>query len=675
MLLHKDKYTVAIIGAGTIGLEIAEVASEIKGLERILMTTPHSSSKIRTKAEVIETRKRSNAEIQEVRYDEEGFGLIRAESDIAIIALHNSGMTSSKLPMPQLELLQANMGIIQNVAKQFEGYQGAVIVVTNPTDVLSYYVAQISGIDPTQVMGFNHVDQTRGTAAIRRWLRMNQTAHINSAEAPIEFYSGGAHFRGGRALYYLGVGRRPASERADYSKLVSFVRQGIDDYGEHEMKQEDTRSSTGIAMKEVLEALIRGKKDARLDLSVYVQLNGREPVFIGWPTKVDELRAHPDFTLKPQSDGDQTIFFNAYDRIEHSIKNAKMGEIISGEPFLIGQIEKRAKTYTIIPMQRFSEDISVFANAGRGILQWNISKPNEPKELPLQLENAVTELTQGTLQDSDILFAATRKKVVGYDLKSGKPIEIWDNPANGDVNPGIHFLAYSPVQGAVYWARSDGRVFRRGIGDHSLDEEISDIRDTISSGGLVNANGRTELVLGGNKVHFIDVHSGKVETVSNLINNTLVRRMSVFGSQIYFINTSTHLYRYDRENPQHGFEVVNLNATPLSLSVLDGGTKVAISSGIKGIRIFEAMGGLHEAKPLENSQQHQSYHCLAQAHFDHSNYLIAAEGHLNGPRHPGNYSIHVFDLESLTGKPALTLTGGTSGITAMEAIHNASANT
>ncbi|MEO9483103.1 MAG: L-lactate dehydrogenase [Ekhidna sp.] len=53
----------------------------------------------------------------------------------------------------RLELLQDNIGIAKDIATQLKGYQGILIIVSNPVDVLTYFYQKFSGIPSGKVIG------------------------------------------------------------------------------------------------------------------------------------------------------------------------------------------------------------------------------------------------------------------------------------------------------------------------------------------------------------------------------------------------------------------------------------------------------------------------------------------------------------------------------------------
>ncbi|WP_295952226.1 L-lactate dehydrogenase [Rhodoferax sp.] len=53
----------------------------------------------------------------------------------------------------RLDLLKENLGILRGIAVQLRGYQGIVVIVSNPIDVLVFDFTQASGLPPERVIG------------------------------------------------------------------------------------------------------------------------------------------------------------------------------------------------------------------------------------------------------------------------------------------------------------------------------------------------------------------------------------------------------------------------------------------------------------------------------------------------------------------------------------------
>ena len=53
----------------------------------------------------------------------------------------------------RLDLLNDNIGIAKDIATQLKGYQGILVIVANPVDVLTYYYQKFSGLPASRVIG------------------------------------------------------------------------------------------------------------------------------------------------------------------------------------------------------------------------------------------------------------------------------------------------------------------------------------------------------------------------------------------------------------------------------------------------------------------------------------------------------------------------------------------
>jgi L-lactate dehydrogenase len=71
------------------------------------------------------------------------------DTDAVVIAAGRGGKPGES----RLELLRDNAKTARELGKRLRGYRGLVVVVTNPVDVLTYVVAEASGLPPERVMG------------------------------------------------------------------------------------------------------------------------------------------------------------------------------------------------------------------------------------------------------------------------------------------------------------------------------------------------------------------------------------------------------------------------------------------------------------------------------------------------------------------------------------------
>jgi L-lactate dehydrogenase len=71
------------------------------------------------------------------------------DTDAVVIAAGRGGKPGES----RLELLRDNARTARELGKRLRGYRGLVVVVTNPVDVLTYVVADASGLPPERVIG------------------------------------------------------------------------------------------------------------------------------------------------------------------------------------------------------------------------------------------------------------------------------------------------------------------------------------------------------------------------------------------------------------------------------------------------------------------------------------------------------------------------------------------
>jgi L-lactate dehydrogenase len=70
-------------------------------------------------------------------------------TDAVVIAAGRGGKSGES----RLELLRDNAKTVRDIGTQLRGYRGLVVVVTNPVDVLTYVVAESSGLPRERVIG------------------------------------------------------------------------------------------------------------------------------------------------------------------------------------------------------------------------------------------------------------------------------------------------------------------------------------------------------------------------------------------------------------------------------------------------------------------------------------------------------------------------------------------
>ena len=92
------------------------------------------------------------------------------ETDALVIAAGRGGKPNES----RLDLLRDNANTVRELGTKLRGYRGLVVVVTNPVDVLTYVLAESSGLPPERVLGTGTMlDTARLRQVLGRELRLD----------------------------------------------------------------------------------------------------------------------------------------------------------------------------------------------------------------------------------------------------------------------------------------------------------------------------------------------------------------------------------------------------------------------------------------------------------------------------------------------------------------------
>ncbi|MEP7383179.1 MAG: hypothetical protein ABI910_15925 [Gemmatimonadota bacterium] len=75
---------------------------------------------------------------------------MRAGTGAIIIAAGKGALPGGE---DRMAVLQQSVGIIRDIGRQLQGYEGLVVIVTNPVDVLTVVFAESAGMAPHRVIG------------------------------------------------------------------------------------------------------------------------------------------------------------------------------------------------------------------------------------------------------------------------------------------------------------------------------------------------------------------------------------------------------------------------------------------------------------------------------------------------------------------------------------------
>lgn len=142
--MHRTKRTVGIIGTGWVGTSVAISTLHSGAADELLL---HDVRAEVAEGEAMDLAQGAafypaaavrSASIEEI-----------ATADAVVVTAGRGGRPDET----RLDLLRDNARIIRDIGRQLAGCRGAVIMVTNPVDVLTRVMTDVSGLPPARVIG------------------------------------------------------------------------------------------------------------------------------------------------------------------------------------------------------------------------------------------------------------------------------------------------------------------------------------------------------------------------------------------------------------------------------------------------------------------------------------------------------------------------------------------
>ncbi len=165
---------VALIGTGSTPASFGwcvyrPLLEKVKDLEKLILFTrkDYNEHAVTLFSNIKDNDNENLRKVSEGGYNSHGSGAHKIDgvkdADIAIICADNK--TEYRNPDIERtreflrEITQKNASMIHDISENMKGYKGKVIMVTNPSDVMTDIFRSISGIEKTY--GFNHTDSYR----------------------------------------------------------------------------------------------------------------------------------------------------------------------------------------------------------------------------------------------------------------------------------------------------------------------------------------------------------------------------------------------------------------------------------------------------------------------------------------------------------------------------------
>jgi L-lactate dehydrogenase len=201
------------------------------------------------------------------------------ETDALVVAAGRGGKPGES----RLDLLRDNAKILRDLGTRLRGYRGLVVVVTNPVDVLTYVVAESSGLPPERVIGTGTM---LDTARLRQALGHELHVDPHSVHAQVVGEHGDSEVVLWSSAHVGGTPLRewPGWSTAREQPIATDVRTAA---YEIIKRKGATNHAIGLTTAALLRSALRGERRVLTVSRVQTGALGLHDVALSLPTVVD----------------------------------------------------------------------------------------------------------------------------------------------------------------------------------------------------------------------------------------------------------------------------------------------------------------------------------------------------------------------------------------------------
>lgn len=175
-----EKRKVVLVGTGMVGMSMAYSLMNTGGIDELVLIDLDNE---KAKGEAMDLNHGLPYSFTKMKIYNGNYNDCK-DSDIVVICAG----ANQKEGQTRLDLTKINTQIIKNISIQIKksGFDGIIIVASNPVDILSYVVYKITGIDKRKVIG-------TGTLLDTARMRYLLSEYLNVSSDDIESYILGEH--------------------------------------------------------------------------------------------------------------------------------------------------------------------------------------------------------------------------------------------------------------------------------------------------------------------------------------------------------------------------------------------------------------------------------------------------------------------------------------------------
>ena len=276
------KGKVVLIGTGFVGMSMAYTMLNRGGVNELVLI---DIDKNKTKGEEMDLNHGMPFAPQKMIIKAGDYDECQDAQVIVITAgiAQNPGQT-------RLELAEKNSRIIKDITKRImkTGFNGVIVVASNPVDLMTYVVSKVSGLPTNQVFG-------SGTVLDSARLRFILSNYLNISSKNIHAYIMGEHGDSSFVPWnhaYVGC-KNIIDVFSDLGKSVSelekFHKEVVNSAYEIIEKKKATYYGIGLSLSKIVKSIL-DNDNSILTVSTYLKDGeyGQDDIFIGVPAIINK---------------------------------------------------------------------------------------------------------------------------------------------------------------------------------------------------------------------------------------------------------------------------------------------------------------------------------------------------------------------------------------------------
>lgn len=309
-----EKRKLVLVGTGFVGMSFAYTLLTTEGIDELVLVDIDFNKTVGEEMDLAHglPYAPSKMSIKAGSYDD------CKDADIVVV----TAGAAQKLDQTRLELTLVNANIMKSIAQQIKdsGFDGILIIASNPVDIMSYVAWKVSGLPKQRVIGSGTLlDTARLRYLISEYLKISSTnvhAYILGEHGDSSFVPWTHCYVGCKKLLELLDERH--KDLSDLHDIYTQVQQAAYEIIE---RKKATYYGIGLALNRLVQCIIKDEH-AILTISAYQEGQyGQQDLYIGVPAIISSDGIEDIITL-PLNQVDQDKFNHSSDTLKEIIEES-----------------------------------------------------------------------------------------------------------------------------------------------------------------------------------------------------------------------------------------------------------------------------------------------------------------------------------------------------------------